>query len=226
VGGVLTDANVRVAAGFREQGGTGGHLPGRERGAAVFDGIVLARHVCLLALAVTCAYTDLARGKLYNVVTLGGLAFGLALAYLLDAAASHTDFHLPLTTHLVRAALGAALGGGVLFLLYLAGGFDAGDVKMMTAVGALGTPTVARSGPADPYAFIIWALFYTALAGAMIGLGLLIWRGRLRQGIKDSLRALVSFRKPRREGISPDATMPYGLAIAIGTIWAWLECVL
>ena len=192
----------------------------------MFDGIILARHVCLLALAVTCAYTDLARGKLYNVVTLGGLAIGLALAYLLDSAAPHTDFHFPLTTYLVRAALGAALGGGVLFLLYLAGGFDAGDVKMMAAVGALGTPTVTRSGPAGTFDFILWALFYTALVGAVIGVGLLIWRGRLRQGLKDSVRAMVSFRKVRREEISPDATMPYGLAIGIGTIWAWMELTL
>jgi len=192
----------------------------------VFDGIILARHVCLLALAVTCAYTDLAHGKLYNVVTLGGLAIGLALAYFLDAAAPHTNFHFPLTTYLVRAALGAALGGGVLFLLYLAGGFDAGDLKMMAAVGALGTPTVTRSAPAATFDFILWALFYTALVGAVIGVGLLIWRGRLRQGLKDSLRALASFRKVRREDIPPDATMPYGLAIAVGTIWAWIELML
>ena len=192
----------------------------------MFDGIILARHVCLLALAVTCVYTDLARGKLYNVVTLGGLAIGLALAYLLDVAAPHANFHLPLTTYLVRAGLGAALGGGVLFLLYLAGGFDAGDVKMMAAVGALGTPTVARSGSAATFDFIMWTLFYTALAGAVLGVGLLIWRGRLRQGLKDSLRAMVSFRKVRREEISPDAIMPYGLAIAIGTLWAWMELAL
>ncbi|MGD1000713.1 MAG: prepilin peptidase [Candidatus Brocadiia bacterium] len=192
----------------------------------MFGEIILARHICLLALAVTCAYTDLARGKLYNVVTLGGLAIGLALAYFLDSAAPHTDFHYPLTTYLVNAALGAALGGGVLFLLYLAGGFDAGDVKMMAAVGALGTPTVTRSAPAATFDFILWALFYTALVGAVIGVGLLIWRGRLRQGLKDSVRAMVSFRKVRREEVSPDATMPYGLAIGIGVIWAWLECVL
>jgi Flp pilus assembly protein protease CpaA len=189
----------------------------------VFDGIILARHACLLALAVTCAYTDLARGKLYNVVTLGGLAIGLALAYFLDAASPHADFH---KTYLVRAALGAALGGGVLFLLYLAGGFDAGDVKMMAAVGALGTPTVARSAPAGTFDFILWALFYTALVGALIGVGLLIWRGRLRQGLKDSFRAMVSFRKARREELSAGATMPYGLAIGIGTIWAWIELTL
>jgi Flp pilus assembly protein protease CpaA len=192
----------------------------------VFDEIILARHVCLLALAVTCAYTDLARGKLYNVVTLGGLALGLALAYFLDAAAPHTNFHLPLTTYLVRAALGAALGGGVLFLLYLTGGFDAGDVKMMAAVGALGTPAVTRSAPAGNFDFILWALVYTALVGALIGVGLLIWHGRLRQGLKGSVRAMVSFRRPRREELPAGATMPYGLAIGIGTIWAWMELML
>lgn len=189
----------------------------------MFDGVILARHVCLLALAVTCAYTDLARGKLYNVVTLGGLTVGLVLAYFLDAASPHTDFH---RTYLVRAALGAALGGGVLFLLYLAGGFDAGDVKMMAAVGALGTPTVTRSVSAGTFDFILWALFYTALVGALIGVGLLIWRGRLRQGLKDSLRAMVSFRKARREAVTAGAMMPYGVAIGIGAIWAWLEMTL
>jgi Flp pilus assembly protein protease CpaA len=192
----------------------------------VFDGILLARHVCLLALAVICAYTDLARGKLYNVVTLGGLAIGLALAYFLDAAAPHADFHLPLTTYLVRAALGAALGGGVLFLLYLAGGFDAGDVKMMAAVGALGTPTVTRGAPAGTFDFILWTLVYTALVGAVIGVGLLIWHGRLKEGLKGSFRAMFSFRKTPRESLSAGATMPYGLAIAVGTIWAWMELVL
>jgi Flp pilus assembly protein protease CpaA len=192
----------------------------------VFHGILLARHVCLLALAVTCAYTDLARGKLYNVVTLGGLILGLVLAYFLDAASPNTNFHLPLATHLVRAALGAVLGGGVLFILYLAGGFDAGDVKMMAAVGALGTPTFTRNAPAGTFDFILWALAYTALVGALIGVGLLIWHGRLRQGVKDSFRAMFSFRKVKRESLPAAATMPYGVAIGIGTIWAWIELTL
>jgi Flp pilus assembly protein protease CpaA len=114
----------------------------------------------------------------------------------------------------------------VLFVLYLAGGFDAGDVKMMAAVGALGTPTVTRGAPAGTFDFILWTLVYTALVGAVIGVGLLIWHGRLRQGLKDSFRAMFSFRKVRREEIPASAMMPYGLAISVGTIWAWIELTL
>jgi len=205
----------------------------------VFDGIVLARHVCLLALAVTCAYTDLARGKLYNIVTLGGLAIGLALAYFLDAASPHADFHLPLTTYIVRAALGAALGGGVLFLLYLTGGFDAGDVKMMAAVAALASWPMA-----------VYALMYTALAGGLLAFIVLILRGRLG-GTFRRMFTLKTYRDAKSradaedeaersagEGpagqadspapVTPPAAdpeqiyIPYGPAIAAGAILAML----
>jgi Flp pilus assembly protein protease CpaA len=169
----------------------------------------LTRHIALLAVAICCAYTDLAWGKLYNVVTFGGLALGLALAYLLDV-------NSPGFPHLRQAVLGAALGGALFFVLYLLGGFDAGDAKMMAAVGALG----------GSVGFVIQALVYTALVGAAIAVGILIWQGRLRQGLKGSARTMFSFRRVRREEVPPSAMMPYGLAIGIGTVWAWLELTL
>ena len=47
----------------------------------MIEKILLARHICLLTLAITCVYTDMARGKLYNSVTISGLCLGLALAF-------------------------------------------------------------------------------------------------------------------------------------------------
>jgi len=175
----------------------------------VLHTIEIIRHIALLAVAIGCAYTDLAVGKLYNAVTLGGLALGLALAYLLDA-------NSPGFPHLRQAVFGAALGGAVFFGLYLLGGFDAGDVKMMAAVGALG-------GSAG---FVVQALVCTALVGAAIAVGILIWQGRLLHGLKGSARTMFSFRRVRREEIPSSAMMPYGLAIGIGTVWAWLELTL
>jgi len=171
----------------------------------VLEAIELTRHVCLLALAIICAYTDLAAGKLYNGVTIGGLALGLAIAFLSDTSA-------PGIPHLKAAAVAAALGGGLLFLLYVAGGLGAGDVKLMAAVGALG----------GRWEFLLLAMMYTALAGATIAIGVLIWQGRLLEGLQDSARTLLTFRAGKCQGASP-ATVPYGLAIAIGTIWAWIE---
>ena len=164
----------------------------------------LARHLCLLLLAVVCVYTDLAKDRLYNAVTLTGVAAGLALALAFDAGS-------PGYAHVVQAVLSAALGGGILFLVYLARGLGAGDVKFMAAVGAL----------AGQWRFTLIALVYTALVGAVIALGILLWRRRLLQGLRDGLKTLVTFRAPK--DAPARLTLPYGVAIGIGTIWAWLE---
>jgi prepilin peptidase CpaA len=169
--------------------------------------IVLLKHVCLLAVAVTCASTDLAKGKLYNGVTLPAVGIGLALAFILDART--TGFPT-----LITAAEASAVGGGLILLLYLLGGMGAGDVKLMAAVGAL-APSVA---------FVLVTLVYTALVGAAIAIGVLIWQGRLLAGLKSSARTFFTFRSKTSEG-APPLTVPYGVAIGIGTVWAWMEFV-
>lgn len=167
-----------------------------------------------LALAVICVYTDLARGRLYNWVTLGGIAAGLAGAYLLDAGRAGPP------THLVNAALAACLGGGVMLVLHLLGGMGAGDVKMMAAVGALAPfgamPRVSAIG------FVVVALMYAALVGAAMALVILIWQRRLWQGLKSGLRAMFTLCVKPADG-APASTMPYGVAIGIGAVWAWME---
>jgi prepilin peptidase CpaA len=171
----------------------------------VLEAISLARNVCLLAMSVICVYTDLARGKLYNSVTLSAIAAGLAFAWLLDSAG-------PGLPNLQAALLGAALGGGVMLVAWLVGSMGAGDVKMMAAVGVL----------AGSWRFTLLALMYAALVGAAIGIGVLIWQGRLWEGVKGSLKALVTL-KPRKDPGRPPLTIPYGVAIGIGVVWAWME---
>jgi len=171
------------------------------------DALLLVRQIVLLALAIVCVYTDLSRNKIYNAVTLPALATGLILAILLDGAmAGHP--------HLIGSAIGILLGGGLLFLVHLAGGLGAGDVKLMAAVGALG----------GTWQFVVLALMYTALVGAAIAAGVLIWRGRFWRGLKDSARTLFTFRRSSRND-TPTITIPYGVAIGIGVLWAWLEMV-
>ena len=178
-------------------------------------GLELTRHVGLLALAVLCVYTDLARGKLYNWITYGGLALGLSTAYILDAY--NPGYH-----HITAAALAAAVGGGILFLIYLTGGLGAGDVKFMAAVGALSPYIRDRIGSLG---FMMVALMYAALVGAGIALAVLIWKRRLLQGLRDSLRTLFTFRAPKSDS-AISLTIPYGVAIGIGVMWAWAEVVL
>ena len=169
----------------------------------------LTRHILLLALSVVCVYTDLARGKLYNAVTIPCIVLGLALAFWMDARVPGFPF-------LKRALLAVALGGGVLLVLYLVGALGAGDVKFMAAIGAL-----APLGPIGTgWRFVALALMYTALVGAAIAIGILIWQGRLLQGLKESARTFFTLRPKHKEG-TPATKVPYGIAIGVGTLWAW-----
>lgn len=174
----------------------------------MLDAIAMARHACLLATAIACVYTDMARDKIYNGVTLGGAAAGLAFAWIMDAA-------VPGLPNVQAALLSALAGGGILLLIYFSGGMGAGDVKLMVAVGML----------AASWRFTLMALMYGALVGAVISLGVLIWQGRLREGLKGSARALLTLRTRKDPSAPRPPTIPYGVAIGIGVVWAWMETV-
>ena len=171
----------------------------------------LIRHGVLLAMLVICVYTDLAKGKLYNGITLTGLGLGLALAFMLEGAASS---RLYLKGEFVDSLLAAALGGGTLFAIYLFGGFGAGDVKLMAAAGAL----------CASWRMTLFALLYAAVIGAAMAVAILIWKGRLLEGLRRSARLLFTFRRAARSiEAQEDLFLPYGFAISAGTLWAWLQ---
>lgn len=181
----------------------------------------LGSYVALFLLLVVCAYTDITRNKVYNWCTLPGIGVGLALAYLAGGVASHPSFSL------VNSALGLAAGGGVILLFSLFGGIGLGDVKLMAAVGAL-----------TGFPFVMWSLLYSSMVGFAIAMGVLIWKGQVAGGLKRSF--LFALRWKRREEAVPPAkgeafaepsapegakrpaeTIPFGAAIAFGTLWAF-----
>lgn len=172
----------------------------------------MTRHVLLLGTAVACCYTDMAKGKLYNGVTLTALVLGLAVSVA-------ADLHVGGYRNIVASALACGVGGGLLLLVYLFGGLGGGDVKTMAAVGALSAS----------WRLTLIATFYAAVVGAIWAVGLLIWEGRLLAGLKRSGRLLVTFGRRRGpKGSDPaeapaPTTIPYGVAIALGTIAAWFE---
>lgn len=163
----------------------------------------------LLALAVA---EDLRFRRIPNLLTLPGVALGLLL---LTLEAGWPGLRTGL--------LGAATGAGLLFLPFALGGLGAGDVKLMTVVGAFGGP-----------AFALRAFVGTALAGGLAS-AVLLWRaGRLGATLRIALWdgvALVApavpfLPLPRRPGereAPVPAALPYGVAIAVGAAagWAW-----
>ena len=144
------------------------------------------------------AAVDCYRRRIPNVISLGGAILGLALWARHDGMAG------------LEAGMAGWVVGAALFLpFYLLKGLGAGDVKLMGAVGAcLG----ARHALA--------AAIMVALTGGIMAAWAAAAQGRLLAALRDSLLILVGHLPAARVGPTAAAhqTIPYGLAIAGGTL--------
>lgn len=168
--------------------------------------MINAIELILICLVAHAAVTDLALRRIPNALVFSGLLLALLL-------------HMMTGTHWAPATqwLAGSLAGFFLFLpLYLLRGMAAGDVKLMAMVGAF-------TGP--------WAAIQIGMLSFMLG-GLMAVAMVLHSGRwHDALRNLALIGKPlllRMAGVPllpvplpPGASvggMPFGLAIAMGTV--------
>ena len=161
--------------------------------------MLVESYALLPPLFCLAGYTEIRYGRIPNYATV--TAFFLALG-------SAFCFHG--FDGLCSSLIGAAVGGGVMLPFCLAGALGGGDLKLMTAVGAIvGWPMVFR------------ALYFSALAGGIMALLLLLWKDSLFSTLAQIFRS-VFFRKERHEnsGLRRRLTLPYGLAIASGTVFS------
>ena len=149
------------------------------------------------------AFFDVKSRRIPNLLTGPAMLIGLGLH---GAAGGWTEMF---------SALGALLLTGAVFLIfYLAGGMGAGDVKMIAAEGCL---LGLASTPA--------LLTLTALCGGVLALLYAVRHKRFLQTWRNVM-ALVAHH--HQEGLTPHpelhvgnvrtVRLPYGLAIAVGSI--------
>jgi prepilin peptidase CpaA len=166
----------------------------------------------LAPVLVAAGVCDLRRGMVYNWLTYPAIVAGLVLGAVEGAAAGDTLDGL--TNHV----LGLGFGFGVLFVAYLLGGMGGGDVKLMGAVGAL-------LGWRDWAA--LEAMFYSFLAGAAIGLIVVIWRGQAGAVLRRMWMAIRILPLPTatldEATGTPTYRVPFGFAVCVGTLWYLAE---
>ncbi|KML43862.1 prepilin peptidase [Burkholderia cepacia] len=160
--------------------------------------------LCVTLLAVAAASTDIATRRIPNRLVALGLGGALIAQCMLHGVLAGALGWLA----------GAATGFGLLLPFYLLRGMAAGDVKLMLAIGAwVG---------AEMTFYIVLATF---IAGGIGGIAFALLRGRMRQ-MWANVRALIARRS---QGARTDAadgpveiasvgTLPYGVAIAAGTL--------
>jgi len=160
-----------------------------------------------LSLAVVAAVIDVEQRRIPNWLTYPGIVGGIALRGLLmgwDGTAS--------------ALAGCVLAGGIFLLFYVVRAMGAGDVKLAAAIGSL-------LGPRDA----VVMLLATAICGGVLAIVYAAYRQRVwatfvNVGAALQFHAGAGLRAhPKLNLDNPVALrMPYGLAIAAGTLYVFL----
>lgn len=166
----------------------------------------------IVLISAVAVATDLARGRIYNWLTLPALLAGLVF--------SATTAGL---TGLLAALAGAAvalLAYGWMFLLRFMGG---GDVKLLMAIGAW---CGSLGFPEGPQATLKTALLSVLLGGVMAFFQLL-FKGRIVEFYRKVHRSVLSLVVKELEPVFPQVdrklTMPFGIPIAAAACWVVLD---
>lgn len=159
----------------------------------------------LFAVLLISLITDLKQRRILNIVTLPAMAVGVAYY---SISAGWNGF--------LASGAGLLLGIGLFLIPYLMGGMGAGDVKLLAAIGALkGT------------GFVFSSFLYTCLAGGAIALLILLKRRELSASMHRIMHAFLFFRRNAESFSVLDKkelhhAFPYGVAIVIGTVTAFV----
>lgn len=146
-----------------------------------------------------CVITDIRNRKILNVVTLPAVVIGIV-------------YHSWMSgwNGFLFSGTGFLVGLALLLIPYLLGGMGAGDVKLMAAIGAL----------TGAY-FVFYAFFYTAIAGGIIAVLLLLYRQKLLYTLKQIVWNIWILSNWKMSNGDPAlVSFPYGVAIALGTLVA------
>ena len=161
--------------------------------------------IALLSYVSIVCISDVVSHRIPNVLTVPAAATAMTLS-----VASHG------LSGALTSGAGLMVGLSLFLPFYLSGGFGAGDVKGLAAVGAF----------MGPYGVFLAALC-TLIAGMVCGLGLLFvtggWSAVRSMLGRWTFRAHVLFTTGRQAHIEADPgdparrRFPYGFAIACGT---------
>ncbi|MBI5544932.1 MAG: prepilin peptidase [Deltaproteobacteria bacterium] len=161
-----------------------------------------------MALTVSVV-SDLRTRRIYNWVTLPTMGLCLLLRFA-GGLRAEAWWGGPTGLGLASGLLGLVILGGIFWIMNLTGGIGEGDVKLAAAVGA-----------GAGYPMVLPCLFFIAVVGGMEALIVLAWQGKLLKTLGGMARsALQKARVIKPDTIPPERTkIPYGVAIAVGTVW-------
>lgn len=170
--------------------------------------------LCAVLIAVVvgiAVITDLRSRRIPNSLTFTALCAAIVIRFAFQGWSG-----------LGLALAGAIIAPLILWSLHLGKGIGMGDLKLAAAVGAFFGPVAA-----------VVAMLASAILGGILAMALLMQRGQLLAEFFSLFLVGMPFLKGKKSAASPASvsplvtTMPYGVAIAIGSLttlagYAWL----
>lgn len=154
-------------------------------------------------LAVIAGWTDLRSRRIPNWLTVPAFVLGVVANTVFGGRSG-----------LIDSLLGALLGLALLLPFVLVRSLGAGDWKLAGALGAFAGPSL-----------LIDLLLFSVFVAGVMAAALVIYRGRVRQTLRNIghiLVSLVTFRLPgdRVTLDNPDSLkVPYGVALALTVVF-------
>jgi prepilin peptidase CpaA len=163
------------------------------------------------ALVLAAAVWDIRTRRIPNFLTYPAVLLGFVFPLVRGNPAA-----------LLPAALGLLAGFLLLLVPYLLRAMGAGDLKLMAALGALLGPRAIFS-----------VFLYSTIAGGLVALMVLAFRGELWMGLRSLGRLLAGLARgslapgsgSEKSRWVPIGKIPYGVAIAMGTVFALIPAV-
>jgi prepilin peptidase CpaA len=177
------------------------------------DPLKLCPLLVVLVATIIASFTDVRRFRIYNTLTMPLLVGGIVY----HATVAHTS-------GLLMSIAGVVCGGGVLLVMYLLGGMGAGDVKLISGIGAWLGPSATLS-----------VLIASSLATVVYGLIVLARHGGMARTLKNfqvmcyQIRAIGAHLVPEErvdsmpQDIAGQRRIPYGPMLVVGIV-TWLLC--
>ena len=160
-----------------------------------------------VALSITAAVVDVRQRRIPNWLSYSGMLLGVA----------QRCFYFK-WNGLASAVAGILMAGGIMLVFYIVRAMGAGDVKLMAAIGSI-------VGVRD----VVPVLLGTAIFGGVLALAYALYRKRLGATLKN-VGSVLHFHSWGGLHAHPDLNlgnpetlrMPYGLAIAAGTLYSFV----
>ncbi|MDQ0255750.1 prepilin peptidase CpaA [Evansella vedderi] len=157
-------------------------------------------NVVLAIVLLISLITDLMYRKIYNVITFPAILFGLTYHTWINGWEGF-----------LFSGIGFVVGMLLLIIPFALGGMGAGDVKLLAAIGAL-TGT----------GFVFATFLYTCIAGGIMALLIILMRKRSKDLIMRIKNALTFKSINHMDDKELHHAFPYGVAIFIGTLCAYI----